>query len=144
MKSFLVLFFALFVSSVFSQNWEARYEGALDRAKRENRPLVLVFAGSDWCGPCMKLDRNIWQSPAFKRYADDNYVLYKADFPRKKANRLPADLQAENDKLAEKYNPKGHFPLVVVLNGKGEVLGKTGYANVSPEEYVSILNEFVE
>ncbi|WP_072993188.1 thioredoxin family protein [Pseudozobellia thermophila] len=144
MRGFLILLAVLFTSSGFAQNWEAGFDSALQKAKSADRPLVLVFAGSDWCGPCIKLDRNIWQSEAFKAYARENYVLYKADFPRKKANRLPDDLQEENDRLAEKYNPKGYFPLVVVLNGEGRVLGKTGFANVSPEEYISTLNAFVK
>jgi thioredoxin-related protein len=127
-----------------AQNWKSSYEEALSISKEENKPIVLVFAGSDWCAPCIKLERNIWQSEAFVSYSNEHYVLYKADFPRKKTNQLAADVKEQNNKLAETYNPKGHFPLVVLLNSNEKVLGNTGYNKLSPDEYISLLNSFVK
>ena len=127
-----------------AQNWKSSYEEVLSIAKAENKPIVLVFAGSDWCGPCIKLERNIWQSDAFVSYSNEHYVLYKADFPRKKANQLAADIKQQNNNLAETYNPKGHFPLVVLLDSNEEVLGNTGYKKLSPDQYISLLNSFVK
>ncbi len=144
MRNSLLVFTLLICTSVFSQNWEETYSDAIAKSKAQNKPLILVFSGSDWCAPCIKLDQKIWQSEEFKTYAKASYVLYKADFPRKKANRLSAELQVQNEKLAEKYNPKGYFPLVIVLDAKEEVLGKTGYANSSPKEYLSKLNAFIK
>lgn len=129
--------------TAFAQDWVAHYGEALEMAK-EGRPLILVFSGSDWCTPCIKLDRNIWRSEVFKAYAKENYVLYKADFPRKKINGLSEEKIKENRALAEKYNPKGHFPLILVLDGKALVLGSTGYHNWSPEEYIAYLNTLVK
>ena len=48
----------------------------------------MVFSGSDWCAPCIKLDKAVWQSEEFKKEAETNWVIYKADFPKKKANQL--------------------------------------------------------
>ncbi|MGB5497878.1 MAG: thioredoxin family protein [Maribacter sp.] len=127
-----------------AQNWKSSYEEALSISEAENKPIVLVFAGSDWCGPCIKLERNIWQSEAFVSYSNEHYVLYKADFPRKKANQLAADIKQQNNKLAETYNPKGHFPLVVLLDSSEKVLGNTGYKNSSPSAYISLLNSFIK
>ena len=127
-----------------AQNWKSSYEEALSISKAKNKPIVLVFAGSDWCAPCIKLERNIWQSKAFVSYSNEHYVLYKADFPRKKTNQLAADVKEQNNKLAETYNPNGHFPLVVLLNSNEKVLGNTGYKKLSPEEYISLLNSFVK
>jgi len=127
-----------------AQNWKTSYEDALSISEAENKPIVLVFAGSDWCGPCIKLERNIWQSEAFVTYSNEHYVLYKADFPRKKANQLTADIKKQNNKLAEMYNPNGHFPLVVLLDSNEKVLGNTGYKKLSPDAYISLLNSFVK
>jgi len=133
----LLFFFSVFA---FAQEWSSTYADALASAIDEKKPLILVFAGSDWCAPCMKLDKFIWQSEEFKMYSKENYVLYKADFPRKKANRLSTKLRQQNAGLADRFNPYGHFPLVVVLNHKEEVLKKVGYKNVAPQDYISLLN----
>lgn len=127
-----------------AQNWESSFEEALSISQGNNKPIVLVFAGSDWCAPCIKMERDIWQSKAFVSYSNEHYVLYKADFPRKKANKLPLEIKEQNKKLAELYNPKGHFPLVAVLNSKAEVLGNTGFKKLSPDQYISLLNSFVK
>jgi len=127
-----------------AQNWKSSYEEALSISKAENKPIVLVFAGSDWCAPCIKLERNIWQSNAFVSYSNEHYVLYKADFPRKKANQLATDIKQQNNKLAETYNPHGHFPLVVLLDSNEKVLGNTAYKKISPDEYISLLNSFIK
>jgi len=127
-----------------AQNWESSFEEALSISQGNNKPIVLVFAGSDWCAPCIKMERDIWQSKAFVSYSNEHYILYKADFPRKKANQLPPDIKEQNKILAELYNPKGHFPLVAVLNSKAEVLGNTGFKKLSPNQYISLLNSFVK
>ncbi len=141
-KSVTILLF-LFSAVAFSQDWKPSYKEALVCSKEENKPIVLVFAGSDWCAPCIKLDNDIWQSEEFKKYAQKNYVLYRADFPRKKANKLSDDLIAQNNFLAEKYNPKGYFPHVVVLDHEQKVLGSIGYKKATPEAYISLLNTLV-
>lgn len=132
----------LFLVSVctYAQDWQETYAEAVASSKEENKPIVLVFAGSDWCAPCIKLDKTIWQSNEFKTYAKENYMLYKADFPRKKANQLLANLIEQNAVLADRFNPKGHFPLVVVLNSDEKVLGKMGYKKATPQDYISLLN----
>lgn len=144
MKKFLYLFCLLSASTLFAQEWKNSYVDALIEAKDENKMIFLVFSGSDWCAPCIKLDENVWTSDAFRDHADANYVLYKADFPRKKTNRLQDALVAENKALAERYNPEGHFPLVLLLNTEGGVLGRTGYRKGAPETYIEHLNSFVK
>ena len=99
----------------------------------------LVFSGSDWCAPCMKLDRFIWQSEEFKAFSNDHFILLRADFPKQKKNKLSDEQQAHNDRLAAKYNRNGYFPLVVILNKNGEIIGTTGYKNLSPAEYIKQL-----
>ncbi|MBD1259260.1 thioredoxin family protein [Maribacter polysiphoniae] len=138
--------FVFLVSSVFvsAQEWQATFSDAVSVSVREKKPIVLVFSGSDWCAPCIKLERDIWQSKEFTAYSKENYVLYRADFPRKKSNQLAGDITEQNRKLAETYNPKGYFPLVVVLNPNKEVLGTTGYKKITPDAYISLLNSFVK
>ncbi|MGB5275173.1 MAG: thioredoxin family protein [Flavobacteriaceae bacterium] len=137
---------ALFSLSIcaYAQDWQPDYALALTKAETTKKPLIVVFAGTDWCAPCIKLDREVWQSETFKEYAKDHYVLYRADFPRKKSNQLSQELILSNNLLAERFNPQGHFPLVLVIDSKEQVLGSTGYRKLPPEQYISLLNSFLK
>lgn len=141
MKYLFVLAF-LSTSICYSQNWLVNFDEAKANAKEKNHKVILVFSGSDWCAPCMKLEREIWDSDVFKSYAKTNYVLLKADFPRRKKNSLSKSQQDHNNKLAEQYNKNGYFPLVVVLNANGKVLGEAGYKKMKPQDYIDWLNSF--
>jgi len=135
----------LFVVTIgYSQEWKTDFTVAKNEASSQNKNILLVFSGSDWCGPCIKLDRDIWQSAEFKEFAKNNLVLERADFPKKKQNQLAPELKKINEELAEKYNKDGMFPLVVVLDKNGKVLGKTAYKNVSPQEYIAMLKSFLK
>lgn len=126
----------------FSQTWLTDFEEAKIIAEKESKKIVLVFQGSDWCAPCMKLDKEIWSTEEFKTYAAENYVMLQADFPKRKANKLPEEQQQKNNALAEKYNQQGFFPHVVVLSASGKVLGKLGYEKTTPSAYIKKLDSF--
>ena len=141
-KKVVVTLFIVLISIVANaQQWKTNFEEAKTDAKAQNKRIVLVFSGSDWCGPCIKLDKNVWQSVEFNKYAKDNYVLYRADFPKKKANQLPEVLRKQNLALAEKYNEDGNYPLVLLLDSDGKVLGVLGYLDLEASEYIDRIKE---
>lgn len=140
MKKIVMLLILLTSLVSFSQDWKYNFEEAKKTAQKENKNIIVIFSGSDWCAPCIKLDKNIWQSEEFKKESAENWVLVRANFPRKKANQLSEEQTALNRELAEKYNKEGSFPLVVVLTPTGKVLGKMGFKNVSPEEYIKMIH----
>ncbi|MGQ8867554.1 thioredoxin family protein [Myroides sp. TSA_177.3] len=117
------------------------FNDALKKATAEDKPVMLVFAGSDWCAPCIKLEKEIFQSALFEA-EKKNWVLYKADFLKK--SKLPAEVKKENGQLADQYNQEGYFPLVVVLNSTGKVLGKLSYSKDTPAAYIKKLREFIQ
>ncbi|WP_303917497.1 thioredoxin family protein [Draconibacterium sediminis] len=140
----LTFLLTLILSGIsFGQNWQSDFQQSLQTAKTEDKPVILVFSGSDWCAPCMKLENEIWSSDEFKNYSAEHFVLYKADFPRQKKNQPDSGQVKANKELAEKYNQKGFFPLVVVLDKTGKVLGETGYKKLSPNEYIKHLETFL-
>jgi thioredoxin-related protein len=139
-KNLLIVTALLIIATVNAQNWETNFETAKKRASDENKNILLVFSGSDWCAPCMKLEKNIWESNEFIKDSNNHFVLLRADFPKKKSDSLSKEQQEQNNKLAEKYNTQGLFPLVAVLNKDGKILGTTGYKNISPHEYVAMLH----
>ncbi|OUS00923.1 thiol-disulfide isomerase [Flavobacteriales bacterium 33_180_T64] len=143
MKNKILILLVLLISvSGFSQNWITDIEKAKASAKKENKTIILVFQGSDWCAPCVKLDKKIWHTDEFKDYAKDHFVMLKADFPKRKKNALSAAQQMHNNQLAQMYNSKGYFPYVVVLDENGKFLGSVGYKNASPSGYIKLLESF--
>ncbi|NNJ89130.1 MAG: thioredoxin family protein [Eudoraea sp.] len=143
MKRLLLTGYFLFLLlPATSQEWQTDLTTAQKLASVHDLPIVLVFQGSDWCAPCIKLDREIWSTDKFKAYARQHFVMLKADFPKKKANALTVEQQEKNNALAEKYNQNGYFPYVVVMNKDGEVLGTTSYKKMDPTEYISLLESF--
>ncbi|WP_158977842.1 thioredoxin family protein [Cellulophaga sp. L1A9] len=146
MKNFLLLavIFAAFGTTVSAQEWQTDFVKAKAIAVKESKPIILVFQGSDWCAPCIKLDREIWSTDKFKKYAGEHYVMLQADFPRRKNNALSATQTKANAQLAEWYNRNGVFPFVVVLDSKGKVLGETSYKKTTPENYIKELNAFTK
>jgi thioredoxin-related protein len=142
MKSLITFFLLITVSLSYSQNWNTNFEDVKAKAEKENKNILLVFSGSDWCGPCIKLDKVVWQSPEFQAEADKSWVIYKADFPKKKANQLSPELTESNNKLAEKYNKNGSFPLVLLLDKKGKIIGMTGFKNVAAPDYIKLIHSF--
>jgi len=145
MKKIAFLIFILGVSlQANAQNWQTDFEQSKKIASEKHLPIILVFQGSDWCAPCIKLNKEVWSSEDFKSYSKDHFVMLQADFPRKKKNALEGPQEAQNKMLAEKYNKQGVFPFVVVLDANGKVLGETGYNKMSPKQYIDHLNAFVK
>jgi len=142
MKKSMVILLLFIGTFTYAQNWQSTFDNAKTVAEKENKNILLVFSGSDWCAPCMKLEKMIWKSEAFQVESEKNWVIYKADFPKKKANQLAPELTESNKALAEKYNKNGSFPLVVLLDKTGKVLGMTGFKNVSAPEYIELLHSY--
>lgn len=141
MKKVILCFFFLSLTTVklVAQDWETDWEQAKEEANQLSKKLVLVFSGSDWCVPCIKLEKEIWSDPVFVKYAQEHYVLFRADFPKRKKNKLTDTVEQLNNNLAQKFNAKGYFPLVVIFDNKGTVLGQLGYEKVSPEAYIDTI-----
>lgn len=140
MKTFLGIILFTFSLQGFSQNWNYDFAKAKELAQAENKNIIMVFSGSDWCGPCMLLEKNIWRSTEFQNEASNSWILVRVDFPRKKANQLSKEQTEGNRALAEKYNRDGSFPLVILMQGDGKILGKLGYKNVGPDEYIQMIH----
>ena len=128
-----LIFFAAF-TCLSGPRWHTTMEEAQKLAREEHRHILLNFSGSDWCGPCTMLRKNILDQQAFMQLADSELVLVNADFPRKKRNQLTGEQQRLNDQLADRYNPQGQFPLTLLLTPAGKVLKQwEGNPGVSPE-----------
>lgn len=111
-------------------------EQAEQEARKEHKLIILNFSGSDWCGPCIRMHKEIFESENFRQYANDNLVMVNADFPRMKKNQLPKDQQKSNDLLADKYNAEGNFPYTLLLGSNGKVIYTwKGFYNKGAESF---------
>ena len=118
--------------------WSPNLDSAKKQAHDENKMILLNFSGSDWCGPCIRLHKEILNSEAFEVYAKDHLVLLNADFPRMKKKQLSKEKQAQNDALADAYNKNGTFPLTLLLSADGKILKQwEGFPNETPEEFIT-------
>lgn len=125
MKSRVMIFLLFFCLVMTAQGTKhLTFRESLEKSKTENKNLLLYFSGSDWCAPCVKFKKQFIQTEAFTKFSEESLILFNADFPRLKKNQLPEMEAKENDGLAEKYNSNGYFPMILLLNPKGEIIKK--------------------
>ncbi len=120
--------------------WLTDFSLAKLTAEEAERPILINFTGSDWCGWCIKLSNEVFSQPAFLDYAKDNLVLLKLDFPRKK--QLPEAERKANELLATEYGIQG-FPTIVLVDNTGREIARTGYQAGGAEAYVKHLGELL-
>jgi thioredoxin-related protein len=142
MKLLATLSIAWFTA--LAPHWVTDFNTAKQEATQQNKAILISFSGSDWCGPCIRMEKEIFESAAFVHYASDNLVLVKADFPRERKNQLSKDQEARNEALADRYNPEGKFPLTVLVNADGKVLKEwQGLPQKTPEQFIQEIQSTV-
>jgi protein disulfide-isomerase len=135
----LTLCFAASGSAWADSSWETDLKKAQEQAKASNKLVFLDFTGSDWCGWCIRLDRDIFSKQEFKDYATKNLVLVEVDFPQ--AKQQTDDLRKQNRQLAAEYGIEG-FPTIVVLNGAGRKLWRhDGYFEGGAQAFIAELEK---
>jgi len=143
MKSVFVFWIVGLLS--IPMEWLTNFDQAKNAAAQEHKYILLNFSGSDWCGPCIKMKKEVFESDAFQSLAGEKLVLLRADFPRQKRNQLPGEQVRHNEALAEKYNPDGKFPLTVLLDKDGKVVKQwDGYTFSSQDKFIADLRATVE
>ena len=140
------IMFGLFTAWAVSQAlasegaWITDLPKALEQAKADKKVVLLDFTGSDWCGWCKRLDKEVFSTTEFKQYATKNLVLVEVDFPNQK--KLSPELKKANDKLKNKYKVDG-FPTLVALNGEGREIGRQeGYLEGGSKAFIAKLESF--
>lgn len=104
-----------------SGGWLTDWEAAKAKSKAENKPILINLTGSDWCGWCIKIEKDVFSQKAFKDFAAENLILMEADFPRKKEQS--AELKKQNKALEKKYLNAG-YPTVWLLDSEGNKLSE--------------------
>lgn len=131
----------LFLSGTAAQAegpWLTDYQAAIKQAKAENKRVLLDFTGSDWCGWCIKLKKEVFDEAAFDNYAKSRLVLVEVDFPRGKAQS--DEVKKQNAELARKFGIEG-YPTIIILDADGKLLGKTGYMPGGAYKFIEALDK---
>lgn len=121
-------------------DWQDKLETALQKAKAENKAVLVNFTGSDWCVWCQKLNAEVFSKSEFEDYADKNLILVKLDFPRN--IEQSQETKFYNNQLAQKYGVRG-FPTVLLFNSAGNLVLTTGYQPGGPSAYVNHLKSYL-
>jgi thiol-disulfide isomerase/thioredoxin len=124
------------LAALGAEGWLTDFEAAKKQAAAEKKDILVDFTGSDWCGWCIKLDKEVFSTDAFK--AQKDFVLVSLDFPRRK--EIPADQKARNEALMRLWGVRG-FPTIILTNAKGEAYARTGYQAGGPDKYLPHLAE---
>lgn len=126
---------AVAAASAAEIKWTTNLPKAIEQAKKEKKLVVAHFTGSDWCGFCIKQEKEVFSQEEFINYAKDNLVMVMIDFPNKK--KLPEDLAKANNELKDKYGVRG-YPTLVFINGEGKEVGrKIGYGGGGPKAVIA-------
>lgn len=118
--------------------WSDNLDSSLAKAKADKKLVLVDFTGSDWCGWCIKLDKEVFSTPEFAAYAASNLELVKIDFPRR--SKLDPKVAAQNEALAKKYDIEG-FPTILVFNSAGKEVGRLGYMEGGPSAFIAELKK---
>ncbi|MEY4278746.1 MAG: hypothetical protein RL377_750 [Bacteroidota bacterium] len=127
-----------------NSDWGHNYKEALQAAKKEHKLILINFSGSDWCGPCIRLHKEVFVMEDFVKIANEHLILINADFPRYKKNQLSAAQQKLNDELADKYNSKGLFPYTVLVDENGNLLKDWEGFPASPSEFIEDIQQAIK
>jgi thioredoxin-related protein len=129
LKRLFLVSFALFLCSSAGVSSDKDDLSIVKKAKESNKYIAVYFSGSDWCAICHVFKNEFVEQKEVAPILNADFVYYNADFPQRK--KLAKDITATNDVLAEKLNPNGIFPLLVIadenLNVKKVITKAMGY-----------------
>jgi protein disulfide-isomerase len=148
-KIAITLFLVLGSLTIQSQEltWQTDMNKALEISKKSKKPLFLFFTGSDWCGWCIRLQKEVFKTPEFAKWAKDNVILVELDFPRSTPQQ--PEIKKQNAELQQTFAVQG-FPTVWFVKGSKkdgkinlEKLGSTGYVAGGPTAWLAAADKIL-
>ncbi|MFV8331946.1 thioredoxin family protein [Flavobacterium sp. GSP14] len=144
----LLLFAGSFAAEAQELVWETNVTKAMAISNETKKPLLLFFTGSDWCGWCIRLQKEVLKTPEFATWAKENVVLVELDYPRR-TPQTP-EIKKQNEELQMAFGIQG-FPTIILANAttkEGKVnfegIGSTGYVAGGPTAWLAVANGFLK
>ena len=149
----ILLIYTLFFSSLnlYSQDndgWLINFEEAAKLSIKSGKPILANFTGSDWCGWCIRLNKEVFVTPEFKNWASENVILLELDYPRRV--QQTDEIKKQNRELQQFFQVRGYPTLhifnVVITDGKTQItsLGKMGYLAGGPTPWIASANNYLK
>ena len=123
----IVIFLVVSIGSTLAQQYYTDIDQSVKLAQKEDKNILMIFSGSDWCKPCIQLKKSILETDEFQLFSSQNLVVLQLDFPYSKKNKLSKEQTKHNEELADKYNSEGTFPKMILLDNSQESLGLVNY-----------------
>lgn len=121
--------------------WLTSYQDALEQSKKQNKPILMDFTGSDWCYWCIRLKKEVFNQNSFHVFSEKNFILLKIDFPKSKNQN--EDLKKQNRFLANKFKVSG-FPTVILMDQNEKIISRTGYREGGVQAYLEHLSVLIK
>jgi protein disulfide-isomerase len=137
LRSFLCL---ALVTLAWSAEWMVGWKSAVAASTKTGKPILANFTGSDWCGWCIQLKKEVFDTPEFAAWAAKNVILLEVDFPQR--TQQPAGVAKENQALANTYKIEG-FPTILMLKADGTALGNLGYQKGGPAVWIPLAQKLI-
>jgi len=150
MKQYIFVLFFLFtnyLSSAQELTWFTNANEAVKKSNSQNKPLLMFFTGSDWCGWCIRLQKEVFSQPEFKQWAIENVVLLELDFPRR--SQQEESLKNQNAQILNVFGVRGYPTIWIVkptLNSDKvnfDPLGSIGYIAGGPNTWIESANKIL-
>lgn len=151
MKKFILILALAFSSLAMNAQdlkWYTNVKEASELSVKTKKPLLLFFTGSDWCGWCMRLQKEVFLQPEFTKWAKENVILVELDFPKRK--QLAPELAQQNNEIGQMFAIRG-YPTVWLVNPSNanaqiafERLGSTGYVAGGPSKWIEGANAILK
>ena len=150
----IIIFTFIVLSSLTIQaqdelTWHTDMSKASEISMKDNKPMFLFFTGSDWCGWCIRLQKEVFKTPEFIKWAKENVVLVELDFPRK--NNQTDAVKAQNAQLQQQLQVRGYPTVWFVTATKTadaklnlNALGSSGYVAGGPKVWLEGANQIIK
>ena len=117
-----------------ASEWLTSYEAAMEAAREQEKPVLTIFTGSDWCPHCRTLEEQVLHTEAFEAWADDRVILLVIDLPQQ---GISAEERAARSKVCIKYGVRT-FPSAVLIDADGtRITAQSGYLGQPADAWVA-------
>lgn len=140
----LCLLCTTLVSAAQPSGWFTSKAEATEYAAKLHIPVLYVFAGSDWCKPCIQLKQTILLSDTFQAYYPEKLAILYLDFPQQKKNQLSPELKKQNEELASRYNKNGYFPNMILLDSQEKPIGNLYFKHQTAIEFIQQVETLIQ
>ncbi|PCJ63075.1 MAG: hypothetical protein COA79_02880 [Planctomycetota bacterium] len=126
--------------SHYDKTWLRDFDNAVLEAKSNNKVILMVFTGSDWCPPCISLHKFIFSDQSFIDFAKEKLVLLVVDFPRRRT--LTPSLAKHNAELKRRFGPMG-YPTMVMIDNIGNEIARFPYRREKPQKFTEKILTYI-